>query len=199
MFSEINTVYLQKLIDTAKVYYPKYKTYDHRIKIADDNIKKTKVSWFDVLTFSLSYSPTNATSSATPTLNGYQAGLFFNVGNLLVKPHNITQAKEELAIAELNKKEYILSIEAEVKTRYYKYIQELTILKLQKQKLLDRDILVTQSKHRFERGEETLENYTKAMSSYSDQKQVIFEVEGALLIAKSNLEEIVGKKLEEIN
>lgn len=197
--SQINSEYLQKLIDTAKKYYPKNKTFDHRVNIANEAIKKAHLSWFDVVTFSLAYSPTNFTNATTVTLSGIQLGVFFNFGSLLVKPSNIKQAKEELSIAELNKKEYALNLEAEVKSRYYKYVQEKSLVQLQSQRVMDWDAYIKQIKYKFEKGEETLEQYSKALVSLADQKQYLIEAEGSVLIAKSYLEEIIGKKLEDIH
>ena len=55
------------------------------------------------------------------------------------------------------------------------------------------------SKYKFEKGEETLENYSKAIVALNAQKQNIISSEGNVLIAKSGLEEIIGKKLEDIH
>ena len=55
-----------------------------------------------------------------------------------------------------------------------------------------------QMKYKFQKGEETLESYNKYMVSYDDRVQAKIESEGSLLIAKSNLEELVGLKLEQI-
>ncbi len=199
MIPEVDSVFLHKLIDTAKLYYPRMGTFNHKIIIAKDNVKKNQVSWFDLFTFSFSYSPSGATTIVAPTLTGYQFGIYFNLGNVLFKPHNIKQAKEELAIAKLNKKEYDLNIEAEVKSRYYKYIEQQTILKLQNDTYLDLESVFKQVKYKFEKGEETFENYNKALVAASNQKQFIVVSQSAIMVAKSSLEEIVGKKLSDIH
>ena len=196
LMKDIDTVYLRKLIDTAKAYYPKVKTFNHSLVIAQENIKKAKISWFDLLTFSYSYSPSNTTTIVNPTLSGSQVSLYFNVGNLLLKPHSIKQAKEQLAIVQLNKEEYDLSIEAEVKARYYRYIQQLGVLKVQQETALDIESLVKQAKYKFEKGEEKLEIYSQLIVQYNEQRQIILTVEGAVLTAKSSLEELLCKKLE---
>ncbi|MFX8809197.1 TolC family protein, partial [Acinetobacter baumannii] len=91
---------------------------------------------------------TNFTNATTVTLSGIQLGVFFNFGSLLVKPSNIKQAKEELSIAELNKKEYALNLEAEVKSRYYKYVQEKSLVQLQSQRVMDWDAYIKQIKYK---------------------------------------------------
>ncbi len=199
LMKEVDTFFLRKLIDTAKVYYPKMGTFSHRINIAQDNVQKQKLSWFDLFTFSLSYSPNGSTTLNQPTLTGYQIGFFFNVGNLLVKPHYIKQAKEELAIAELNKQEYNLNIEAEVKSRYYRFIQQKAALRTESETALEVESVLKQIKYKFEKGEETLENYGKVIVEFNNKRQNVISAEGYLLIAKSALEEIIGKKLEDIH
>ena len=199
MYPEVNYKLLQRLIDTAKAKYPNIRTYEHRINIANENLKKAKLSWFDVLTLSMSYSPTNTTNIANPVLSGYQVGVFLNVGNLVIKPNNIRQAKEEIKITYLNKEQALLGIEADVKARYFKYVQVLTTLKLQSQMALDDDALLKQVKYKFEKGEENFENYTKALLNYSKARQDIIETEGLVFIAKSSLEELIDKKLEDFH
>jgi len=199
MLHEVNYQLLQRLIDTAKAKYPNIRAFEHRINIANENLKKAKLSWFDVLTFSMSYSPTQTTTIVAPTLTGFQVGVYFNVGSLIVKPNNIRQAKEEMKITYLNKEQELLSIEAQVKTRYFIYVKALTTLKLQSQMVLDDDGLLKQVKYKFEKGEENFESYTKALLSLSKSRQDVIETEGLMLIAKANLEELIDKKLEDFH
>lgn len=199
MMGELNPSFLQKLIDTAKAQYPRMKSFDHRVTIAQDNLKKAKLTWYDIISVSLFYSPSNTTALQNSTFSGYQAGLGFNFGSLLQKPYLIKQAKEDLIIAKLNLDEYNLSIETEVKNRYYKYLQQLTLLRLQTQTAIDADGLLKQLKFKFEKGEETFENYSRALMGYTEHRREINGTETELLIAKSNLEELIGKKIEDIH
>ncbi|MFP5040527.1 TolC family protein [Parasediminibacterium sp. JCM 36343] len=198
IYTEINYKLLQKLIDEAKINYPKMKSFERRVIMAQDNVTKTKKSWYDLLTFSLAYSPTNTTSLSAPVLSGYQVGVFLNLAAILQKPYTIRQSKNELLIANLDKDAYDLNIEAEVKSRYYKYIQQLTILKLQSKTAVDIEANYKIIKYKFEKGEETFENYNKAIIAFTEQKQNIIASEGNLLVSKSTLEEIICKKLEDV-
>ena len=199
MLNDVDYVYLQKLIDTANIRYPNFKTYDHRIKVTYYEVKKAKLGWFDPFTLSLSYSPTNATSASAPTLSGYQIGFFLNIGNFVIKPHLIKQAKEQMAIEKLNKEDARLNLINEVKSRYFKYLQAKASLKLQIQMSSDIEGLLRQVKYKFEKGEETFENYSKALTNFASARQNIIATESNLLIAKSSLEQIIDKKLEDIH
>jgi len=196
---EISVQYLDLLIATAKANYPRMKTYGKRINIAETNIKRLKISWFDLFSFSFLYSPNNTTTLINPSiLNGYQVGMYVNIGTILQKPYAVKQAKSELDIAKYEKNEYELNIEAQVKERYYLYVQSLAMLKLKGSSVTDAESSMKQIKYRYEKGEETLENYNNVMLAYTGYVQSKIEAETTFLIAKSNLEELLGKKLEEI-
>lgn len=196
---EVSYEYLNKLIDTAKKYYPKMRSFDHRINIAKTNIAKARLSWFDIFTFSYLYSPNNSTTLVNPSLfNGYQLGLYVNIGALVSKPQNVKQAREQLAINQLEKEEYNLNIEAEVRMRYFRYIKEVTMLKAMSQGLVDAENAMKQIRYKFEKSEASFDDYSKALLAYADRKQSVIESQGALLVAKSSLEELTVKKLEYI-
>ncbi len=200
VMDEVSYTYLNKLIDTAKKYYPKMLAFDHRINISNSNIKKAKLSWFDVLSFSYLYSPNNTNTLVNPSLfNGYQLGLFVNIGGLITKPQNIKQAREQLVIDQLAKQEYALNIEADVKARYFRYVKQRTMLKMMTQAALDAENAMKDIRYRYEKSEVSFDEYNKALLTMADRRQSVIEAQGEMLIAKSSLEELTVKKLEEIN
>jgi len=199
MVPEIDYVYLKKLVDTAKKYYPKMQAYQHAIASAQKAISKTKLGLFDALAFTYQFSPNNTTTLTDPNyLNGYQFGFYFNLGVFLQKFPSIKIAKEDLAIATLQKQEYDLNIEALVKQRYFIYVGHLTILRLRTQAASDAENALKDLKYKYEKGEETFDTYSKALLNYSNITESKIETESALFVAKSALEELLGKKLEEI-
>lgn len=199
MLPDVSPEFLSKLIDTAYKYYPRVRTFDHRWAIANENLKKAKLSWFDPFTFSYVYSPNNSSTIVNPSvLNGYQFGIFFNISSLLNKPATIRAAKEELVINKLEKDAYLTNLVAEIKARYYRYISTVTLLKIRSQAAAEAETLVKQSRYKFEKSEETFESYNRISTAFNDRKQTVIQSEAEMLIAKSYLEEMVGKKLEEI-
>jgi hypothetical protein len=199
MMGDVNNMLLKKLIDTAKAYYPKYKWYQNKIAFANYNLQKTKIGWIDPLNFSVIISPQNTTTQVNPVFfNGYQFSLFINFASILQKPYLIKQAKEEIKIAQNDKEEYDLNLATEVKSRYYRYVQATNVLKIVSKGALDAESVSKTLRARFERSEESFENYNKSLIITSEQKQRVIESEGALLITKARLEELLGKRLEEI-
>lgn len=199
MMPDISYTYLQKLIDTAKKYYPRIQAFEHRVAASTANLKKSKLGWYDLFTFSFLYSPNNSTTLVNPSiLNGYQLGVFFNLGSLLQKPSLVKQAKEELSVSQAERDEYFVNLTALVKQRYFLYVQQVAILKIRLQAETDAESNLQMIKHKFEKGEMTLDDYNKGLVNLADRTQSKIESEGSVLVAKSSLEELVGKKLEDI-
>ena len=196
---DISYAYLEKLIAVSKANYPKNKMYDARLSIAENGVKKAKLSYFDIFSFSYLYSPNNNTATISPSfLGGYQFGFFANIGSFLQKPNLVKQAKGEYAAAQFDKQAFDLNMEAEVKKRYYTYIQKLAVLRVRSAAILDVESMLASIKHKFEKGEETLQNYNQVLITHADHQQIIINAESEVLIAKSSLEELLGQKLEDI-
>ncbi|WP_345954736.1 TolC family protein [Mucilaginibacter sp. PAMB04168] len=218
LVNEISEPYLEKLINTAKANYPHLKSLDNRITVAQTNVSRSKLSYLDALTFSYVYqpnttfnlntlAPTTTTGGTTGTANtnnqtslfkGTQFGLFFNLGSYLQKPYAVKQAKQELAIANNDIQEYLITLSTQVKKRYYQYIQRVAALKLQSQASIDAENVMKDVKYKFEKGEETLDTYNKARLALTQQNQSKITAEADLFMAKADLEELLGEKLENI-
>jgi len=200
IYSEVNYSLLDKMIDAAKVNYPLMKSTRIRLLMAQDNVKKiSRAAWFDFFSFSMSYSPTNTISIANYVLTGYQFGFSLNFSTLLQKPLLIKDAKNQLLLSQLDKDNYESTLEYEVKSRYFKYLESLTMLKTLTKSTVDIEASFKQLKYKFEKAEESFDNYNKALISVTQQKQSIISAEGNLIMAKYALEEIVCKKLEDFH
>lgn len=203
LMEEVSYPYLNKLIKIAKEQYPREKINLKRIQMAETNVQKARLSWFEVLGLYVIYNPYNKTPLTDPRFlggifNGTQLGISFNVGSIFQKPSLIKTARDELSISKLQSSEYDLNIEANVKDRYFKYIEQVTIVKAKARSVLDVGIMVNTIRNKFEKGEETFENYSKALILYNDQNQLKITSESAMLSAKAALEELLNNKLEDI-
>lgn len=201
MMEEVSGPYLEKLIALAKANYPRLKIHTKQVSIAEKNANKLKLSWFDGLgIYYLYLPPTAAAGTINPVTSGggFQLGFSFNVGSLLQKPAQINSAKLQVDVSKLEKQEYELNIAANVKERYYKYIQQLILLKQRSQLSQDAETMLTSARSKFERGQETFEVYSKALVFLNEQVQGKINTETELLIAKAQLEELLNVKLEEI-
>jgi outer membrane protein TolC len=194
--------YIIKLIDTAKANYPKVKSYQNRVNIASAGISKTKAALFNALTLSYVYQPgqtkINPVNPAASYYQGFQAGIFLNVGTLMQQPYMVRQAKEEFQIAKHDQDEYAINLETEVKKRYYIYLQRVAELKLQIAALQEAESSFKAMKYKFEKGEETFENLNKSQSDLINRKTTKIDAETNLFLSKADIEELLGTKLENI-
>lgn len=195
---ELSEAYLQKLVNTAMVHYPQGKVFDARKEGAEFAVKRARLSYFDIFSFSYLFVP-GLQATVNPLLQtSYQFGFFANVGSLIQKPAFIKQTKADVKTIGYEKQVFELTLESEVRQRYYAYIEKRALLRVIAQSLLDLESMQKSVRHKFEKGEETLENYSKALLAYSNQLQIKVTTEGEILIAKSLLEEMLGQKLEDI-
>ena len=196
---EISYEYLDKLVEIAKTNYPQVKMYDSRIEIGNLGVKKARLSYFDIISLSYLYNPNQTTSGINPNfLQGYQFGFFLNIGSILQKPTVVKQARAEVKVNEYEKQTFELNLVADVKKRYFTYIQHLTILRLKSEALLDIESALKDARYRFEKGETTVQNYNTALLMYTTQQQTKISSEADVYIAKASLEELLGQKLEDI-
>jgi outer membrane protein TolC len=200
MMQDVSYPFLEKLIAAARSNYPKVKAYEAQARMAKLNVDKQKLDWFNILTFAYLYSPNNSITVVNPSLlNGYQFGVTTSLGNILQKPDQVKIARVEYDLAKLSQEEYNLGIEAIVKQRYFMYIEQLSILNWKIKDLESSESTLKDIKYKFEKGEDIFENYNKALAYHSTIVQSKIQAEGALLMAKASLEEIIGAKLETIN
>jgi outer membrane protein TolC len=199
MMPEISNTYLSKLIDIAKKNYVIVKINEKKIDLANINIQKANVSWFDIFSITLNYSPTGGSTSLNqPTLSGFQIGLYINIGSLLSKPYLVKTSKEELEIAKLGKQDALNILEGEVKARYIKYVQTSVLLRVESKISLETENVVKEARYKFEKGEVTFETFTRALIFEADYRKKVIDAEANLLTAKASLETIIGKKLSDI-
>lgn len=213
MMDEVSVKYLDTLIKIAKVNNPRQKIYAAQVGIAQNNLNRIKLSWLEGVGLYYIYVPASvavidsfnspngsliSTRSARSSSTPFQFGFSVNLGSLFQKPAQINALKGQREVSRLEQQEYGLTIESNVKQAYYRYIQQVVLLRKRTQQEADGQIMLTSVKSRFERGQETFDNYTKAQLLYNQQGQDKISTESELLTAKAQLEELLNKKLEEI-
>ncbi len=200
--SQINYTQLEKYIQSAKANYPRKQIMALNTEVLQADVPAAKLSYLDVLNASYIYRPNEATaiSQTNPfVVNGFQFGVNLTIGTFLQKPYQIRKAKAEYKIAQLEEKEYDAILTNEVKSRYYAYILQLNELKLRTQSAQDNKTVADDMRYKFEKGEITLQAYntSRISSTGTDSSRIQAEID--FLKAKDALEEIIGKKLDEVN
>lgn len=199
MIPDINYQYLDKLIATAKKNYPQFKVRQAQVDFAKSAVSQAKVSYLDAFTASYIYSPNNSLNVITPTIfNGYQLSISVNIGSLLSKPYAVKGAQANVKIAQYQQSEYNLAVEAQVKRFYFQYLRAQAELRLRSGAVVDGETAVKQLKYSFQKGEATFTIYNEALTSLYQQGGFKVQAELAVLTAKTDLEELLGVKLEDV-
>ena len=117
---------IDELVTAAWENYPENKKYDHQVKIAEKNVIRAGYSWLDNI-----YGTGNLNEFTLNPPSDFQGNLFFprynfgvriNLGTFVTVPAEKKIAKEELRIAELNRKQQKIMIRAEVLRRYNRFL-----------------------------------------------------------------------------
>ena len=199
--SQINYNQLEKYIQSAKDNYPRRQIMALNTEVAAAEVPAAKVSLLDIFNASYIYRPNGAVAinAGNPFLvNGFQFGVNMSLGSFLQKPYQIKQAKSEHKIAQLEQQEYDVILANEVKNRYYEYILQLNELKLKTQSAQDNKTVSDDMRYKFEKGEISLQAYNSSRISASGADSSRIQAEIEFLKAKDALEDIIGKKLEQV-
>ncbi len=201
VIGDINYVQLEQFIEMAKANYPKSKIMILNERKSRDLVPMEALGYLDMFNASYYYRPKDrsAINPENPYIfNGIQYGVSLSLGSFLEKPFRIKQAKIDREIAKLESIEYENVLKLEVKNRYYMYILMQKELKLKTQAAQDFKGIADDIALRFERGEVELGQYNDSKTTLTGANSSKIQAEVAYLQAKDQLEEIIGKKLTEI-
>jgi len=201
ILTDINYGQLEKYIQLAKESYPKRKVATAQMESAKINIPLAKVQYLEIFNASYFYRPEkqDVVNINNPySVNGFQFGINLNLGSLLQKPFLVKKAKADYKVAQMQSQDFDLFLENEVKRRYYTYLMTLSQLKIRTATAQDNKNISEVTKHKFERGELSLDVYnaSRILVSSSNNDKIQYEVN--YLLAKDALEEIIGQKLTEV-
>jgi len=199
IFTDLSYPYLEKLIAAAKKNYPEVKVRQNQVNIARSSFHQASWGWLDAFSASYIYSPHNSVNLATPTVfTGVQLVATASLGSLFERPYAVHNARETLKIAELEQEEYNLTVEANIKRFYFAYITAQADLRSKVNAVLDATTAVKQLKYTYEKGETQYTVYNQALTNLYNQNSYRLQAELAVFNAKTNLEELLGDKLENI-
>jgi outer membrane protein TolC len=212
IIGEINYTLLEKYIQTAKEYYPRRKVFEAQKDVSKTAITIAQINYLDIFSASYYYRPNGqaASTGGTATIpgttgntnvifgNGIQYGISVNLANFLTKPFLVKRAKSEYKVAQLQSADYEITLVSEVKRRYYTYVQMLAELKIKTQTAQENKTVADNARRRFEKGEIALDGYNASRIQLSDSNTNQIQTEVNYLTAKDALEEMLGKKLSEI-
>lgn len=198
-----DTLYMNKLYDVAWENYPQNKTFFSNIEIAELQKSSEVWSWLNAVSFNYIYYPDflNPAEDPTQTQSNFRSfgiGLSLNLGTILSVPNRVAVANQQIKIAEYNLQTQMVTIRAEVNRRYFTYVQQLRLFQARMRSLEDDRSNLVLAKYRYDNGEINLQEYNQTLTTFNATQERVFETESNLASAKSNLEEILGVRIETI-
>lgn len=170
-------------------------------KASEYNYKAQKTAWVDNFRAS-----GNINSFNNSRLNDQSVGQAFypryNIGvsvpfGIFVNQPKQTKAQyyryqadiENLKVAKQN-------VRLEVITRYYNYVRTQKLYELQEEVLQDVEFATSKTEEKFGKGEVTLDAYTAASARYNTERGQKVSLERDLMVARAELEMLLGMPLE---
>lgn len=201
IIAEINYATLEKYVLAAKENYIRRQILGLNVEKAKADVPIATLGYLDMINGSYFWRPDNKSAidiNNPYVVNGVQFGINVSLGSLLQRPFLIKKSKIDYKIAQLEAKEFDRILAVDVKGKYYDYIQQLNQLKINSQMVQDGKNVAENLKHKFEKGEITLDAYNQSRVSLAAANTAKIQSEVAYLKSKDALEEVIGKKLEEI-
>ena len=194
----------ERLVQLAWKNHPDNEILRKQTDIATYDITRAKLSWLNniraqgnINEFTLN--PDAAGEGRTiPFYPKYNFSLTLPLGIFVETPLDIKVAKQRYKMAQEQENSQMLSLRAEVLTRYQNYLMSEQIFQIQSEVSEDAFAKYGLSKQQFENGEITIEDYNLALQGYNAQRIVKIRAERDLLVSKVSLEELIGIKLEDV-
>lgn len=199
LFKDLSYEYLEKLIAAAKRNYPEAKVKQKQVEIARSTFHQASFGWLEAFSASYIYSPQSSINITQPTIfKGYQLVASVSLGSLFERPYTIHNAREAVKIAEFQQQEYNLTLEAQIKRFYFAYLAAQADLRNKVTAVTNAQTATKNLKYTFEKGETPFQTYNESLNNLYNQNSFRIQAELNVFTAKTNLEELIGDKLESI-
>jgi len=201
---------VEKLVQLAMIN-PKIKSVENVAVQQGYEYSRTKTAWLNNITVAgnLNEISLKRTLNTDPLLQQSTNYPRYNVGVVLpigIFVNNKKQTKAQYqtyqaAVEQVNIQK--TAIRQQVITGYEEYLLYQSLIALQNESVQDSRILYNKAVERFEKGEITLEEFTKVSKGYNAEKVREIELQHSLNLTLINMEGLIGMKLtdalEQIN
>ncbi len=202
IIAEIDHAKVAKLVALAKEYNVQRQILEATEKTAKTNVTMSSLSFLNGVSASYYYRQRGSAviSDLDPyLLNGFQLGVGISLASLISTPAQIRQSKRQLQIARLQTEDFERTLENNVKARYYNYILLSNELRNRTIEVQDVRAQYERIQSSFELGETDFETYTAARSMLAAANSALVNTEVGFLVAKDELEALIGVPIESVN
>lgn len=202
IIAEIDHTKVERIVALAMEHNAQRKILEVTERSAKTNVTMSSLSFLNGVNASYFYrQPGRAVVSDLDPylLNGFQLGVGISLASLISTPAQIRQSKRQLEIAQLQTDDFDRSLTNEVKAKYYNYILVSNELKNRTIEVQDVRAQFERIQSSFELGESDFDTYAAARSSLTMANSALINTEVGFLIAKDELESLIGVPLESVN
>lgn len=202
VIAEIDQARLERVVALAMDHNAQRKILGVTEKSAKSNVTMAGLSFLNGVNASYFYRQRGraVVNDLDPyLLNGFQLGIGISLASLISTPAQIKQSKRQLEIARLQIDDFERSLANEVRAKYYNYILVSNELKNRTIEVQDVRAQFERIQSSFELGETDFDTYTAARSSLTMANSALINTEVGFLIAKDELEALIGVPIESVN
>jgi outer membrane protein TolC len=192
----------EKLVRLAWINNPSNSILENQVNVADLDMKLAKRNWLNQFNVTGNLNEFTLNPQAMPDVPlffpRYNIGATITLGNFAYDPLKVRIRKEEKEIAIKSINSQKLAIRAEVLRKYQTYLtnQELYLVRAEALEAALASFSLAEQK--FKSGEISIENYNAALENFNTHKTQKIIAEGNLMLAKIDLEELIGVRLEDV-
>jgi outer membrane protein TolC len=203
--SEIENIdFVEKLVRLAWENHPRNEIVEREVEKAEYAYKGAKFTPLEWLSFSLNYNEyTAGIVSSEADLNNpfwprYNFNLRFPFHSFVSIPEEIKNKRQDLKIKQALVNEQKIIIRSEVLRRYQHYVTAEEILKIRIESVENAFSAYKIAEEKFKNGEILLSDFDGIYEIYNIRRIDKINAENNFYIAKYNLEELIGVKIEAI-
>jgi outer membrane protein TolC len=171
--------------------------------VARYELKQSQWNWLDYFSVrgnlnEFTINPNADTEGRGNFYPRYNFGVAINLGTLVTNGLEVKKRRVAASIAEDGIKAQKLFVRSEILTRYARFQLAEQKYKIQKETTEQSDVNFKYIEQRFKDGQEDLTTYNNILERNTNQQLRLAEVEAELKIAKYEIEEMIGTKLENV-
>jgi outer membrane protein TolC len=197
-----NVSFEEKLVQLAWRNDPLNHQVVKNSSVARYNLKQAQWNWLDYFSVRGNLNEFTINPESAPDGRNfyprYNFGVTITLGSLVTNGLEVKKRRVAASIAEDAIKAQKLYVRSEVLTRYARFQLAEQKYKIQKETTDQSDVNFKYIEQRFKDGQEDLTTYNNILERNTNQQLRLAEVEAELKIAKYEVEEMIGTKLENV-
>jgi len=179
---------------------PSNKVLKSRLTISEIELKQAQWKWLEQIQVTGNLNEFNLNPDLNQNLffPRYNISAYIRLSNFVDSPQEAKKMRQETIIAEQNINSQKLALRAEVLRLYQTFLTEQEMLRIQGENFTNMQSMYNLAEQKFSKGEITLDEYNSLADRNNAEKMKMVSYQSNFNIAKINLEELIGVRLEDV-